>query len=220
MGNEDLERVISKTPNLERLYLRRCKKITDFGIFTMARFCKKLNVLDVSDCGMTEKSIKWISSGGLRIQTLIAKFCIHIDFGNLDKNVLSAKSLRTIKFDFCTQICDVTAISLLSGVSCLRLLSLRGCTKISHASVMRLASELNDLRELDISCCKQLSEDVLFAVSRINPNIVVKVDLYGKRLIGKRVAGAKISREESIKERFTNIPRNVSLMKTPWGVHE
>jgi hypothetical protein len=220
MSNDDLDRVVSRTPILEKLYIRRCTKITDFGIFTLARCCKKLKVLDFSDCSMTEKSIKWISSGGLDINRLIVKFCIHIDFGNLDKSVLEGKSLRTIKFDYCTQLCDVSAIFLLSGIKGLRNLSFRGCTKISPVAVLKLAAELNGLMELDLSSCRQLPEDLIDAVSRINPKLVVIFDLYHKRRIGKRAPDAKYSREESIKERYTNIPRNVSLIKPGFMLNE
>jgi hypothetical protein len=211
--DEGLERLVLNMQKLEKLYIRRCKKITDFGIFTLARCCKKLKVLDVSDCAITEKTIKWISSGGLAITRLVAKFCVHIDFTNLDKGALSANSLQTIKLDNCTQLWDSMVISLLSGATSLKVLSLRGCTKITRVAVLKLTMDLKGLLELDLSSCNQLQEDLISDVEKINPKLVVVFDLYYKRQIGIRAPMALVSREESVKERFTNIPRNLSLTK-------
>jgi hypothetical protein len=121
--------------------------------------------------------------------------------------------MRTVKFDYCTQLYDSPSISFLSRITDLRQLSLRGCTTISQAAVLQLAVNIKGLKELDLSSCKQLPEELISAISSINSKLFVIVDLYHKRCIGKRAPNAKYSREKSIKERYTNIPRDVSLIK-------
>jgi hypothetical protein len=102
-------------------------------------------------------------------------------------------------------------INLLSGATGLRVLSFRGCTKITRVAGLKLAMDLKGLLELDLSSCNQLHEGLIADIARINPKLVVVFDLYYKRRIGMRAPMALVSREESVKERFTNIPRNVSL---------
>lgn len=213
IGDDELELVLSRAPELRVLHARRCKKITDFGIFTMARFCRLLSRLDLGDCEVTEKTLQWISTGCQNLTSLNLTFCLKINFGGITDVSLALKNLRHIRFDHCTQLSDNSVLVLLAEAGPITHLSLRGCKKVTQGSIFKLVADLKNLVELDMSSCPQISEDSVKALLKMSPKLDIKFDTHYKKNIGKRAANAKIAGEVSLRERYTNIPKSSAVEK-------
>lgn len=173
---------IAEAKNLERLWLVRCKSITDIGIGCIAVGCKKLRLLSLKWClGVGDlgvdliavkcKDIRSLDLSYLPItnrclpsilklqylEDLVLEGCFGIDDDNLSAIKHCCKSLETLDMSSCQNVSHVGLSSLTSGTGCLRQLILAYGSPVTFA----LAESLQKLSMLQcvkldgcqVTCC-------------------------------------------------------------------
>ncbi|XP_077213632.1 RNI-like superfamily protein [Tasmannia lanceolata] len=160
---------ISRARNLERLWLVRCKMITDLGIGCIAVGCRKLKLINlkwclgVSDLGVTLIAVKCKEVRNLDLsntqitkkclppilqlkylEELVLAGCLGIDDEGLTTLKQGSKSLQTLDMSYCPNVSQDGLSSISNGAACLRRLILAQFTPVTHA----LADSLQKLPKL------------------------------------------------------------------------
>ncbi|KAF7825472.1 F-box/LRR-repeat protein 3 [Senna tora] len=160
---------VAEAKNLEKLWLARCKLITDMGIGCIAVGCKKLRLvclkwcvgvgdlgveliaikcrelrsLDLSYLPITDKCLSPIYKLQF-LEDLVLEGCFGIDDENLDVFKQGCKTLKKIDISGCENITDVGLSALTSSSGCLEKLALADGSPVTLA----LANSLNKLSML------------------------------------------------------------------------
>lgn len=122
---------IGRARNLERLWLARCKLVTDMGIGCIAVGCRKLKLLCLNWClGLTDLGIG-----------LVAVKCREIRNLDLSNTMVSKKCLPAI-----------------FQLPCLEKLSLVGCYGLDDEGLATLKQGCKSLEVLDMSKCLHISD--------------------------------------------------------------
>ncbi|KAB2098523.1 hypothetical protein ES319_A01G244900v1 [Gossypium barbadense] len=125
---------VSQAKNLEKLWLARCKSVTDLGVGCVAVGCRKLK----SIC------LKWcLGVGDLGVGLLAVK-CNHICYLDLSYLPITSKCLSPIL-----------------KLQHLEDLVLEGCFGIDDDSLAVLKHGCNSLKSLDVSTCQNISHNGL-----------------------------------------------------------
>ncbi|EYU41974.1 hypothetical protein ABFS82_10G008600 [Erythranthe guttata] len=141
---------IAEAKNLERLWLVRCKSITDIGIGCIAVGCRKLRLL----------SLKWCLGVGDLGVGLIAIKCKDIrslDLSHLpitDKclsQILELQHLEDLSLEGCFGIDDDSFAALKLGCKSLETLDMSSCQNVSHVGLSSLTTAAGCLRQLILS---------------------------------------------------------------------
>ncbi|PIN26329.1 Leucine rich repeat protein [Handroanthus impetiginosus] len=149
---------IAEAKNLERLWLVRCKSISDIGIGRIAVGCRKLKLL----------SLKWCLGVGDLGVGLIAVKCkeIHsLDLSYLPittkclSQILELPHIEDLALEGCFGIDDDSLAALKQGCKSLKTLDISSCQNISHMGLSSLTSAAGCLRQLILSygSCVNLS---------------------------------------------------------------
>ncbi|KAF8397176.1 hypothetical protein HHK36_016083 [Tetracentron sinense] len=173
---------IAEAKNLERLWLARCKLISDIGIGCIAVGCRKLRLvslkwcLGVSDLGVGLLAVKCKEIRSLdlsylpitkrclpsilqlqNLEDLVLVGCLGIDDDGLATLKQGCKSLETLDMSSCPNVGRVGLSSLINGAQCLRQLILAYGSPVTLA----LADSLQKLPKLQsikldgclVTCC-------------------------------------------------------------------
>lgn len=141
---------ITEAKNLERLWLSRCKLITDIGIGCIAVGCKKLKLIN----------LKWCLSVGDLGVGLIAVKCKEIQSLDLSylpittkclPSILKLQHLESLMLEGCFGIDDDSLALLQQGCNTLELLDMSSCQNVSHVGISLLTSGTRSLRKLTLA---------------------------------------------------------------------
>ncbi|KAL2500266.1 F-box/LRR-repeat protein 3 [Forsythia ovata] len=141
---------IAEAKNLEKLWLVRCKSITDIGIGCIAVGCRKLKLL----------SLKWCFGVGDLGVGLIAVKCKEIRSLDLSylpitnkclSQVLELQHLEDLVLEGCFGIDDDSLTALKQGCTSLETLDMSSCQNVSHVGLSSLTSAAGCLRQLSLS---------------------------------------------------------------------
>ncbi|KAI8559411.1 hypothetical protein RHMOL_Rhmol04G0171600 [Rhododendron molle] len=168
---------IGEAKNLERLWLARCKGITDMGIGCIAVGCRKLRsinlkwCLGVGDLGVGLIAVKCNEIRSLDLsylpitnkclpsilklqylENLVLEGCFGIDDDSLAVLKQGCKSLETLDMSSCQNVSHVGLSSLTSGTGCLRQLTLAYGSPVTPALADAL-QRLSTLQSIKLDCC-------------------------------------------------------------------
>jgi hypothetical protein len=130
----------ARLPQLQRLCLSHCKRITDTGVLQLEALCASLQSLDLSHCfRITDRTLDFLER---------CKMALH-----------------TLFLDHCVEISDAGVKSLL-GIPSLRRLGLLGCPKVTETGIESLLAHPN-LRRAGLSL-GTISEPLLVRVRQFN----------------------------------------------------
>ncbi|KAL3531628.1 hypothetical protein ACH5RR_005149 [Cinchona calisaya] len=138
---------IAEAKNLERLWLVRCKCVTDIGIGCIAVGCRKLRLL----------SLKWCLGVGDLGVGLIAVKCKEIRSLDLSylpitnkclPSILKLQYLEDLALEGCFGIDDDSLAALKPGCKSLETLDMSSCQNVSHVGLSSLTSSTGCLRQL------------------------------------------------------------------------
>lgn len=141
---------IAEAKNLERLWLARCKLITDMGIGCIAVGCKKLRSI----------SLKWCLGVGDLGVGLIAVKCKqirHLDLSYLPITnkclpcILQLQYLEDLILVGCFSIDDDSLVALKHGCKSLKKLDMSSCQNVSHVGLSSLTSDARSLQQLALA---------------------------------------------------------------------
>ncbi|KAI7979487.1 F-box/LRR-repeat protein 3 [Camellia lanceoleosa] len=168
---------IAEAKNLEKLWLGRCKSITDIGIGCIAVGCRKLRLINLKWClgvgdlgvGLIAVKCKEIRSLDLSylpitkkclssilklqyLEDLVLEGCFGIDDGSLAVLKQGCKSLETLDMSSCQNVSHVGLSSLTSGTGCLRQLILAYGSPVTLALADSL-QKLPTLQSIKLDGC-------------------------------------------------------------------
>ncbi|CAI9097208.1 OLC1v1033581C1 [Oldenlandia corymbosa var. corymbosa] len=138
---------LAEAKNLERLWLVRCKLITDIGIGCIAVGCKKLRLL----------SLKWcLGVGDLGVGLIAVKCkeirCLDLSYLPITNkclpSILKLQHLEELALEGCYGIDDDSLAALKQGCKSLETLDMSSCQNVSHVGLSGLTSSTGCLRQL------------------------------------------------------------------------
>ncbi|GAV76944.1 LRR_6 domain-containing protein [Cephalotus follicularis] len=138
---------IAEARNLERLWLGRCKLVTDMGVGCIAVGCRKLRLLSlkwclgVGDLGVGLVAIKCEELRSLDLSYLpITNKCL--------QSILKLHHLEDLVLEGCYGIDDDSLAVLKHGCKSLKTLDMSSCQNISHIGLSSLTSDSGGLHQL------------------------------------------------------------------------
>ncbi|XP_057808232.1 F-box/LRR-repeat protein 3-like [Salvia miltiorrhiza] len=142
--------VVAEARNLERLWLVRCKSITDIGIGCIAVGCRKLRLLSlkwclgVGDLGVGLIAVKCKEMRSLDLSYLpITNKCL--------SQILELQHLEDLVLEGCFGIDDDRLTAPKLGCKSLETLDMSSCQNVSHVGLTSLTSAAGSLRQLILS---------------------------------------------------------------------
>ncbi|CAN1276874.1 F-box/LRR-repeat protein 3 [Linum perenne] len=158
---------VAEAKNLEKLWLGRCKLITDMGVGCIAVGCKKLRLISLKWClGVTDLGVGLIAVKCKELRSLDLSYlpaCVDLcrSAGIGDSGILAIASgcpdLEMINMSYCK---DITDSSLISLSKCLRLNTFesRGCSLITSLGLAAIAVGCRQLSKLDVKKCHSIDD--------------------------------------------------------------
>lgn len=180
---------IAEAKNLEKLWLVRCKSITDIGIGCIAVGCRKLRLL----------SLKWCLGVGDLGVDLIAVKCKDIrslDLSYLQitnkclPSILKLQYLEHLALEGCLGIDDDSLAALEQGCKSLETLDMSSCQNVSHVGVSSLTSGSGCLRQLILAYGSPVTLALADSLQKLSMLQSIKLDgcqvtCLGLKAIGK-----------------------------------
>ncbi|PIN19691.1 hypothetical protein CDL12_07619 [Handroanthus impetiginosus] len=141
---------IAEAKNLEKLWLVRCKSITDIGIGCIAVGCRKLRLLSLKWClGVGDLGVGLIAVKCKEIRSLDLSF-LPISNKCLSQ-ILELQHLEDLVLEGCFGIDDDSLAALKLGCKSLQKLDMSSCQNLSHVGLLSLTSAAGCLRQLILS---------------------------------------------------------------------
>jgi hypothetical protein len=215
LGDKHLEKLLTTTPKMVSIYLNRCQRITEFGIFLIARFCRHIQHLHFEDCiQFTDRCMKWLTSSCLELKTLNLKFCRGFTYLGFQELSISNLNLTSLNFSNCPIISDSIIKEFGLRFRNIRSLYLRQCNKITDFIAFHLARTAPKLEVLDIRGCPFTTLDgfrLVFKAVGLNAKVLIDID---PKLRGINQPGHPNKprlQEFLVREVFTSYPRELKL---------
>ena len=140
---------------LVELRLPWCTGVTDQGVITLLQFCQQLQILDLTSCTVTNRSLahlgklcvtslmeldlSWcmeITNDGLRY--LVPSYADEDEFGNCASEPSMTSQLEKLSLVWCSQM-NNESLEILSNIPSLKFLGLNGCHEVTHDAADILA---------------------------------------------------------------------------------
>ena len=209
INDKGLEFLVSNSPSISTLILRRCLGFTEYAIYFIARYCRGLKELDLADGEQfTDRSLKWLVTSCENIKKLNFTFCRGISISGFTFIAQSAANFRYLDFSFCSVLCDELII-LFKNLGQLYYLSVRGCPKLTNAIGLHLGKNAKNLQILDVRHCKLIKSEILR--SNIGPTkpilILSDVAPVDRGIVQPGQGGTVRATEQSVYEVYTNPQR-------------
>ncbi|KAI9206670.1 uncharacterized protein BJ171DRAFT_16301 [Polychytrium aggregatum] len=178
IGDEYLEKLLCRTTEIQDLRLRRCVRISDFGLFLVVRYCRYLRSIDLSDCEqISDKCLKWIASSCYNLTSFNLTFCTRITNGGLYDLSLGCQHFESLNLSHCVHLTDAAIVFFSDSIKSLRFLSLRRCKKITDGVMGYLGRTAPHLRVLDVTGCPNISQAAKGQLETTLRGIVVLMDV-------------------------------------------
>ncbi|KAJ6750436.1 hypothetical protein OIU85_001014 [Salix viminalis] len=166
---------VAEAKNLERLWLGRCKLITDMGIGCIAVGCKKLRLISlkwcisVSDLGVGLIAVKCKEIRSLDLSYLpITNKCL--------PSILKLQHLEDIVLEGCFGIDDDSLAALKHGCQSMKALDISSCQHISHVGLSSLISGAGSLQQLTLAYACPVTLALANSLNRLSMLQSVKLD--------------------------------------------
>uniref|UniRef100_A0A6N2LWW2 F-box/LRR-repeat protein 15-like leucin rich repeat domain-containing protein n=1 Tax=Salix viminalis TaxID=40686 RepID=A0A6N2LWW2_SALVM len=179
---------IAEAKNLEKLWLSRCKLITDMGIGCVAVGCRKLRLI----------CLKWclkVSDLGLQLLALKCKEIRSLDLSYLQitekclPSILQLQHLEDLVLEGCLGIDDNALSTLQQSCKSLKTLNMSNCHNHSHVGLSSLINGAENLRELTLAYGPAITEDLAKCLHTFSGLRSVKFDGCLVKCSGVRAIG-------------------------------
>ncbi|KAL6600667.1 hypothetical protein U3516DRAFT_561429 [Neocallimastix sp. 'constans'] len=183
IGNECLEQLLAKAPELQDIKFRRCTRITDFGIFLVARHCRYIKNIELSDCDqITNKCLKWLSNNSSNLKCLDLTFCKHITNSGIYDLSLGSQEFESLILSHCTCLSDTAILCLHKSICKLKKLSIRGCAKMTDRVAFHVADACPHLEWIDLSGCPSITIASKNILLQKLPKLIIIMDNYSSKV--------------------------------------
>ncbi|PSS17671.1 F-box/LRR-repeat protein [Actinidia chinensis var. chinensis] len=166
---------IAEAKNLEKLWLGRCKLITDMGIGCIAVGCRKLRLislkwcLGVGDLGVNLVAVKCKEIRSLDLSYLpITNKCLPA--------ILKLQYLEDLVLEGCFGIDDDSLAVLKQGCKSLETLDMSSCRNVSHVGLSSLTSGAASLRQLILAYGSPVTPALSDSLQKLSTLQSIKLD--------------------------------------------
>ncbi|XP_013790282.1 F-box/LRR-repeat protein 7-like [Limulus polyphemus] len=174
---------------VERMCLNGCARLTDKGVWTIAKRCPELRSIEIRGCSnVTNTGVTDLVSRCLNLERLDLTGCCHVTSVEPRQTTVPVPepagskpdSLPVCVRQLYLQYVDLTDCQALedSGLkafvrNCPQLthLFLRRCVQLTDVAVKYIASYCVMLRELSVSDCLQVTDFGLYELAKLGPNL-------------------------------------------------
>ncbi|XP_042470773.1 F-box/LRR-repeat protein 3-like [Zingiber officinale] len=187
---------IGRARNLERLWLARCKLVTDMGIGCIAVGCQKLKLLCLKWClGISDLGVALVAVKCKQLRNLNLSFTLVTGAGL--EVVLQLPYLEDLALVGCLCIDDGSLLSLKHECKSLQVLNLSNSQPINHAGLSSLLNITVGLRQLNMAYCCMVTHSLTSSFRKLAKLQSVKLDGCEVTTAGlKTIANACVSLTE------------------------
>ncbi|GLU02601.1 hypothetical protein SLE2022_198460 [Rubroshorea leprosula] len=166
---------IAEAKNLEKLWLVRCKLITDMGIGCIAVGCRKLKLL----------SLKWclrITDLGVELIALKCKEIRSLDLSYLPISekclpyILQLQHLEDLLLEGCLGVDDDGLATLKQSCKSLKTLNLSNCQNVSHMGLLSLTNGAEELQKIILAHGSSVTADLAKCLHDFSKLQSIKLD--------------------------------------------
>ncbi|KAG8377089.1 hypothetical protein BUALT_Bualt09G0132100 [Buddleja alternifolia] len=166
---------IAEAKNLEKLWLVRCKSITDIGIGCIAVGCKKLRLLNLKWClGVGDLGVGLIAVKCKDIRSLDLSY-LPITNKSLSQ-ILELQYLEDLVVEGCFGIDDDSLAAIKPGCKSLETLDMSSCQNISHLGLSSLTNAARCLRQLILSYGSRVDLALVNSLQKLSKLQYIKLD--------------------------------------------
>ncbi|KAJ4830695.1 hypothetical protein Tsubulata_028412 [Turnera subulata] len=166
---------VAEAKNLERLWLGRCKLITDMGVGCIAVGCKKLRLISLKWClGVTDLGIGLLAVKCKEIRSLdlsylpITNKCL--------PSILKLQYLEDLILEGCFGIDDDSLAAVKQGCKTLKTLDMSSCQNISHVGLSSLIHGAGSLQQLTLAYGSPVTLSLAKSLEKLSMLQSVKLD--------------------------------------------
>ncbi|KAK3227423.1 hypothetical protein Dsin_007285 [Dipteronia sinensis] len=141
---------LAEAKNLEKLWMGRCKLVTDMGVGCIAVGCKNLKLISLKWClGVGDFGVGLIAVKCKEIRSLDLSYLPITD--KCLPSILKLQHLEDLVLEGCFGIDDDSLAALKHGCKSLKALDMSSCQNISHLGLSSLASGTGGLKQLTLA---------------------------------------------------------------------
>ncbi|CAL9197586.1 unnamed protein product [Musa hybrid cultivar] len=166
---------IGRSRNLERLWLARCKMVTDMGIGCIAVGCQKLRLLCLKWClGISDLGVGLVAVKCKRLRSLdlsfmpITKKCLPA--------VLQLPDLEDLALVGCLSIDDEGLLSLKQECKSLQVLDMSNCQHVSHAAFSSVLNKAPGLRQMSLAYNCLVTHSLASSLQKLSKLRCIRLD--------------------------------------------
>lgn len=166
---------LAEAKNLEKLWMGRCKMVTDMGVGCIAVGCKNLKLI----------SLKWCLGVGDLGVGLIAVKCKEIRSLDLSylpitnkclPSILKLQHLEDLILEGCFGIDDCSLAALKHRCKSLKVLDMSSCQNISHLGLSSLTSSIGGLQQLTLAHGSPVTLSIANGLKKLSMLQSIKLD--------------------------------------------
>ncbi|PKA64853.1 F-box/LRR-repeat protein 3 [Apostasia shenzhenica] len=166
---------IGRLKNLERLWLTRCKLVTDMGLGCIAVGCRKLKLLCLKWClGLTDLGVGLVAVKCKEIRsldlsyTMVTKKCL--------PGILRLPTLEELSLVGCPGIDDEGLATLKEGCKSLQVLDMSNCQHVSDAGLSSIINGAFSMRQLILAYHSPVSYSLASSLQKFARLEAIKLD--------------------------------------------
>lgn len=170
--------------------------MSDAGVVPLVASCRRIEVLDLVACEITDRSVWAVSSSCASLRQLGLSNCRKITNAAFSGSVAMVGSsavpdvsfarmynLRSLDLTRCVSVSDAALQELARFCPELHALILHSCEEITDRGILALAERCTNLATLSVAKCKQLTDRSLTAIIRANASRLQSLNLDSCHLI-------------------------------------
>ncbi|KAL8140998.1 hypothetical protein V2J09_007019 [Rumex salicifolius] len=167
--------VMAEAKNLERLWLGRCKLVTDIGIGCVAVGCQRLKLVSLKWClGVGDLGVELIAIKCKEIRSLDLSY-LQITSECLPA-ILKLQYLEELVLEGCFGIDDENLAKLKQGPKSLKTLDMSSCQNVSHVGLSSFTSGTEGLQQLVLAYGSPVTGDLASSLKRLSRLQSIKLD--------------------------------------------
>ncbi|GMY25618.1 F-box/LRR-repeat protein 3 [Fagus crenata] len=179
---------VAEAKNLERLWMGRCKMVTDMGVGCIAVGCRKLRLLSLKWCvGVGDLGVGLVAVKCKDIRTLDLSYLPITD--KCLPSILNLQHLEDLALEGCFGIDDNSLAVLKNGCKSLKKLDMSSCQKITHVGLSSVFSCTRCLEQLTLAYGSSVTLDLADCLNKLSKLQSIKLDGCPVTCAGLRAIG-------------------------------
>ncbi|MCE5318502.1 MAG: BTB/POZ domain-containing protein [Parachlamydia sp.] len=158
-------------PNLQLIDLSECK-VTDEGIEKLASCCLDLEKIYLNGCkNVSGSSVESIAKHCRQLKVLTLTSFKEITDHTLETVAAQCPQLQELLLNYCAKITSSALAKLATGCPQLRKIQLHGCTAFNDHILDKLATHCPHLQSIDLCHCKEITSEAFEKLALHCPNL-------------------------------------------------